>query len=366
MTALAFETRAGGAPAGAPPPAGRPQRTVCILGCGVVTPSACSAQGLADLLRAGGVERRRGERRRTLPTEELNAACGLGPRVIKKVDRFSLLGVAAARAALGEAALDESGVARCGVVTGNMMAGWTFTEEQLRALHGRGVDSVSPYLATAWFPAAPQGQITINLKMRGFAKTVTTDRCAGAQAIGLAFDLIRAGRADLLLAGGVEAPVTPFVESAFEQLGGSALDLAEGAAYLLLSAGGGAGTAVGFHSTFALPASPAFPAGALAGRLAQLARALDGGGALKVAVCNVPAGAAEDEAARLLVGAFGDAGLRVAFTTRAVGECLGASGAVAAVTAHRMLSEMEPPASALVLSAGHQCCDLLWMYRTTP
>jgi hypothetical protein len=70
------------------------------------------------------------------------------------------------------------------------------------------------------------------MKLRGYAKTIATDRCAGTQAVGLAAEAISAGRGERFLAGAAEAPLTPFVEGAYS--GESPGALAEGAAYLVL------------------------------------------------------------------------------------------------------------------------------------
>lgn len=338
------------------------QRRVGIAGCGIITPAISSSKDLLSLL-PGHENKTSAVYERTLPLEHLYSASQLSPRVTKKVDRFSLLGVAAARAALNDAGLDTNEVARCGVVTGNMMAGWTFTEPQLRSLHIGGVDSISPYLATAWFPAAPQGQITINLKMRGFAKTVTTDRCAGAQAIGLAYKAISTGREDLLLAGGVEAPVTPLVESGLAELGESTLNVVEGAAYLLLSATADASTAIGFHSTFSFFQD--FPSTKAKEQVKTLAHSLPKQWPLKTVICNVPAcTVTEMEAGRLFKQVFHDQQFRLIYSTRIAGECLAASGAIAVVMAHEILKNETSPSSVIVFSAGHQCGDLLWVYRS--
>lgn len=361
MFALVLEEPAGNTRQ-APPSRIEPQRRVGIAGCGVITPAISSSKDLLPLLP--GEENKPGAvHGRTLPLEHLQSASQLGPRVTKKLDRFSLLGVAAARAALNDAGLDPHQVARCGVITGNMMAGWTFTEPQLRSLHVGGVNSISPYLATAWFPAAPQGQITINLKMRGFAKTVTTDRCAGAQAIGLAYKAISTGREDLLLAGGVEAPVTPLVESGLAQLGQSTLNVVEGAAYLLLSAEADANTAIGFHSTFSFfhgsPLTTAIE------KVKSLAHSLPKRWPLKTVICNVPACTGmEMEAERLFKQVFPYGQFKLIYSTRIVGECLAASGALAVVMSDEILKNETSPSSAIVFSAGHQCGDLLWMYRS--
>jgi len=72
------------------------------------------------------------------------------------------------------------------------------------------LDGVSPYQATAWFPAAPQGQISIYYGIKGYSKTVISDRASSLMALGYAARTIKKGKADLILAGGTEAPVTPY------------------------------------------------------------------------------------------------------------------------------------------------------------
>lgn len=335
------------------------------MGCGLVTPVVRSSEELVRQLLANEFDdSAAGER--LLPLERLQAASGLSRREVKKVDRFSLLGLAAARAALLAAGLTQDEIAECGIVTGNMMAGWTFTEPQLRALHTTGLADISPYLATAWFPAAAQGQITIHLNMHGFAKTVTTDRCAGAQAIGMAYKHILGGRSEMLLAGAVEAPVTSFVESAFTGADGVPVVLTEAAAYLLLAVGRGQGTNISAHSTFSLPDDGLFPEEILARKLTSLLRESSAQPPIAVVVCNVPANHDIEAGVAAVVGdVMKGHRPRLLFPTRLMGDCLAASGAIAAVVAHEALMQKESPGSALVLSTGHQCGDLLQMSRRT-
>lgn len=151
----------------------------------------------------------------------------------KKMDRFSLLGIAAAQSCFEDGRLDEKEIYGCEIFLGNMTGGWTYTEPQLRKLHSEGLLGISPYLASAWFPAAPQGQISIHLKVAGLAKTVTTDRCGGAQAIGMGLDRVRSNY-QLVLCGAVEAPVTPFVEAAYRKAYSNSAHLCEGAAMIVL------------------------------------------------------------------------------------------------------------------------------------
>jgi 3-oxoacyl-[acyl-carrier-protein] synthase II len=141
-------------------------------------------------------------------------------RLRKRMDRFCTLSMVAARRALdGAGLLTDDGKRltadpeRTGVYVGNMYGGWGITEESARELHQIGYRGVSPYVASAWFPTAAQGQISIYWGLRGFSKTVVADTASGALAVGYAADAIRQGRADVMLAGGAEAPVTPYTHT---------------------------------------------------------------------------------------------------------------------------------------------------------
>jgi hypothetical protein len=292
--------------------------------------------------------------------QQLEAASGLSRRELKKLDRFSVLAIAAARSTLASSALSAEERNRCGVFTGNMVGGWTFTESQLRNLHRAGLSEVSPYLATAWFPAAPQGQITIHFRMKGFSKTISTDRCAGAQAIGLAAELIGEGKCDVLLAGGAEAPCTPFVEAAPATYWTGNAELTEAAAYLLLTRNGDSQITVAGHRTFASRCiEPDFN-----DRLGFhiFDSALQRSPALLV--CNVPPFSGMRNAVlKCTEDIFGYIPETI-FPTDLLGDSLGASGAVSAVMACERLQELPAGNAALLISCGHQCCDLLWFLRT--
>jgi 3-oxoacyl-(acyl-carrier-protein) synthase len=94
-----------------------------------------------------------------------------------------------------------------------MYGGWGVTDPGLRNLLRKGYKEVSPYIASAWFPTAPQGQISIQWGLGGYSKTVVADTASSMLAIGYAARAIEEGRADLMLAGGAEAPITPYTYS---------------------------------------------------------------------------------------------------------------------------------------------------------
>ncbi|MEW5758993.1 MAG: beta-ketoacyl-[acyl-carrier-protein] synthase family protein [Candidatus Omnitrophota bacterium] len=136
----------------------------------------------------------------------------LSERLLKKIDLFSHMALVASEAALTDANIDmqNENKDRTGIFMGNAIGGWLYAETELRDLYLEGREGVSPYMASAWFPAAPQGQISIYYEIKGYSKTVVSDRASSLQAIGYARKVLKQNKLDLILAGGMEAPVTPY------------------------------------------------------------------------------------------------------------------------------------------------------------
>lgn len=134
------------------------------------------------------------------------------PRLLKKLDRFSHMALVTAESALIDANIDLQtfNLHRTGIFTGNTLGGWLFAETELRDLYREGREGVSPYMASAWFPAAPQGQISLVYGIKGYSKTVVADRAGSLMAIAYGARILERGKLDLVLAGGTEAPVTPY------------------------------------------------------------------------------------------------------------------------------------------------------------
>lgn len=136
----------------------------------------------------------------------------LSRRVLKKMDKFSIMALMATEQALVDAGIDMSveDPYSAGVFIGNTLGGWLYAETELRDLYQEGRDGVSPYNASAWFAAAPQGQISIHYGIKGYSKTVVADRSGALMAIGYAVRVIKNKKLSIALAGGTEAPVTPY------------------------------------------------------------------------------------------------------------------------------------------------------------
>jgi len=136
----------------------------------------------------------------------------LSPRLLKKLDRFSVLALVATEKARQDAGLDlsQEDPYATGIFLGNALGGWLYAETELRDLYVEGKAGVSPYMASAWFPAAPQGQVSIQYGIKGHSKTVVSDKASALMAIGHAANIVGNKKLKFALAGGTEAPVTPY------------------------------------------------------------------------------------------------------------------------------------------------------------
>lgn len=154
----------------------------------------------------------------------------LNPRAVRKIDRFSVFALIAVQNALQDAGLlldgkkplwsqQEQAANRVGLCIGNNLGGWEFAERELRNLWREGPREVSPYMATAWFPAAVQGNVSIQFGIKGIGRTFLSDRASGAMAIIHAADCLQRGKADIMLAGGTEAPFSPYAALCYETSG---------------------------------------------------------------------------------------------------------------------------------------------------
>ncbi len=93
---------------------------------------------------------------------------------------------------------------------GNALGGWLFAETELRDMYIEGREGISPYMASAWFPAAPQGQISIYYGLKGYSKTTVSDKASSALALWYGAKTVSEKKNDYVLAGGMEAPITPY------------------------------------------------------------------------------------------------------------------------------------------------------------
>lgn len=198
---------------------------VVVTGIGCVTPIGTGAQGLWDGLRA----RRSAVREITRfdPTpfksriaaqiDDFDPADQLGRKAARRLDRFSQLGVASARLALEDAGLvpEREPRDRIGVMMGSALGGIAYAEAQARLYLAEGLRSVESSLALAVFGGAVSCNIAIEFGLTGPNATNAMSCASGTVAVGEALRAIRSGRADVMLAGGAEAPLSPLCFGSF-------------------------------------------------------------------------------------------------------------------------------------------------------
>ncbi len=144
--------------------------------------------------------------------DDLEKYSHISERLLKKIDAFSHMALVASEMSLQDAGIDikTEDPNLVGIFLGNAIGGWLYAETELRDLYLEGREGVSPYMASAWFPAAPQGQVSIYYGIKGFSKTVVADRASSLMAIGYARRVLAENKLNMILAGGMEAPVTPY------------------------------------------------------------------------------------------------------------------------------------------------------------
>jgi 3-oxoacyl-(acyl-carrier-protein) synthase len=144
--------------------------------------------------------------------DDLEKYSHVSERLLKKIDAFSHMALIASELSLQDAGIDikNEDPNLVGIFLGNAIGGWLYAETELRDLYLEGREGVSPYMASAWFPAAPQGQVSIYYGIKGFSKTVVADRASSLMAVGYAKKVLGKNKLNLILSGGMEAPVTPY------------------------------------------------------------------------------------------------------------------------------------------------------------
>jgi 3-oxoacyl-[acyl-carrier-protein] synthase II len=136
----------------------------------------------------------------------------------RRLDRFSQFALAAARQAVADASLvmPNGASEETGIYIGSALGGVAFGEEQHQLFLAGGIRAVQPTLALAVFGGASSSNIAIEMGIRG-PNLANANSCAsGTIAIGEAFRVIRHGGAEIMLAGGVEAPLAPLTFGAFD------------------------------------------------------------------------------------------------------------------------------------------------------
>jgi nodulation protein E len=136
------------------------------------------------------------------------------------LDRFAQFALVASREACRHAGLEvaESERDRVGVAIGSGMGGVTTQDEAYKRLYAQGITRTHPFTIPRIMNNAAAAHVSMQHGLRGPALSIATACAAAAHAIGEAAEMIRAGRADAMLAGGADAPIAPGVVRSWEAM----------------------------------------------------------------------------------------------------------------------------------------------------
>ncbi|MFD3420280.1 beta-ketoacyl-[acyl-carrier-protein] synthase family protein [Streptomyces decoyicus] len=198
---------------------------VLVTGIGAMTPVGADASSSWSGLLAGksGVRALVEEWAADLPvsiaaglTEDPAAAL---PRTqARKLDRGEQLAMLTSREAWQDAGAPEVEPERLAVVIGTGTGGVLTTLGQDDIFEESGARRLSPFAVPMLMPNGPAAWVSMDLGAKGGARTPVSACASGAEALAMGLDLLRAGRVDVVVAGGVEACLHPFTIAAFAQM----------------------------------------------------------------------------------------------------------------------------------------------------
>ncbi|WP_331446063.1 beta-ketoacyl-[acyl-carrier-protein] synthase family protein [Streptomyces xanthochromogenes] len=198
---------------------------VLVTGLGAITPlGADTASTWAEMLEGtSGVTQIEEEWAAGLPVR-VAAGLAVDPLSLltrveaRKLDRCEQIAMIASREAWRDAGTPEVAPERLAVVIGTGTGGVLTTLGQDDTFERGGARRLSPYAVPMLMPNGPAAWVSMELGAQGGARTPVSACASGAEAIAMGLDLIRAGRADVVVAGGTEACLHPFTIAAFAQM----------------------------------------------------------------------------------------------------------------------------------------------------
>ena len=195
-----------------------PHIDIAITGRGVVSSIGEGPDAFVDAL----LERRSGIDDGLAPCAEFDPEKAMGAKLARRSDRYSQLGFAAAMQACEEAGLPGDGdidLERLAILVGTGVGGLITLEGECRKFVDGGERAVSPHFVPMMMPNAAAGAIAMELGAHGPGFSVSSACATGSHAIGEAKRMLERGEADVVVAGGTEAAITPLCVAAFKRMG---------------------------------------------------------------------------------------------------------------------------------------------------
>jgi 3-oxoacyl-[acyl-carrier-protein] synthase II len=195
---------------------------VVVTGLGAITPVGADVPSTWESLLAGrsGVTSLTEDWAQDLPAR-IAAWAAADPATLidrvqaRRLDRCEQFALVAAREAWADAGSPEVPPERLGVVVSSGIGGVASTLKAYDTLKEKGWSRLSPFTVPMLMPNGSAGWLSIELGARAGVHTTVSACASGAEAIGYAMEMIRSGRADVVVAGGTEAAIIPLNIAAF-------------------------------------------------------------------------------------------------------------------------------------------------------
>ncbi len=204
---------------------------VVITGMGAITPLGLNVEDTWQAMAEGrsGVDYITQFDASHFPTSFAAEAKNFDPtqymprKEARRIARATQFSLAASMQAMADAGLErfaelalQNGLAqRSGVLLGTSYGGFAAAEYAIRDYHNRGLSRVNPFALAASLPNMVTSHVCLHYNIQGYTNTICTACASGTQAVGEAAEVIRRGKTDLMLAGGVEGVITEVVLAGF-------------------------------------------------------------------------------------------------------------------------------------------------------
>lgn len=204
------------------------ERRVVITGLGAITPLGNTVNDFWNGIKEGkcGIDRitafdvENFKVKLAAEVKDFKPEDYMDRKSARRMDRYCQFAMAAAKEAVEDSALDFEKLNRdrVGVFVGSGIGGLATIEVENQKLVEKGPNKVSPMMIPMIIGNMAAGNIAIQYGTKGVCTTVVTACATGTNAIGEAFEMIKNGRADVMITGGAEASVTPLSIAGFTNL----------------------------------------------------------------------------------------------------------------------------------------------------
>ncbi len=204
------------------------KRRVVVTGLGLLTPLGMGVKTTWENLVNGksGIRKITSFDTSAFPTqiagevENFNPEDYIEPKEVKKMDRFIHFAVAATTMAFNDSGLKikDHNAERIGVIVGSGMGGLHTIEHYHSVLLEKGPKRITPFFVPMLSINLASGQISIKFGAKGPNSAISTACATGSHSIGDAFKIIQRGDADVMIAGGTEAVITPMGVGGFNAM----------------------------------------------------------------------------------------------------------------------------------------------------